>query len=185
MLKKAAFLIEDLGWNLKCRYGYWLHGPYGLCRVIEKIPFRFLVKYLRKYGAQVGDDCIIERGIRIHRPFGKMPFENLSIGKNVYLGHNVLLDLTQKVIINDFVCIGADTQIWTHSGYYDNTDCKYLENTGAVLIKEYAIIYSSVILAHGITVGKMSRTGANSFVNKNIEDNIFAAGTPVKTIELK
>jgi len=185
MLKKAAYLVEDLGWNLKCRYSYWLHGPYGLCKVIEKIPFRFLVKYLRKYGAQVGDECIIERGIRIHRPFGKKPFENLRIGKNVYLGHNVLLDLTQKVTINDFVCIGADTQIWTHSGYYDNTDYKYLENTGAVLIKEYAIIYSSVIVAQGITIGKMSRIGANSFVNKNVENNLFAAGTPVKTIELK
>lgn len=182
MLKGLFFLFEDFRWNIKCHYNYWLHGPYGLCKVIEKIPFRYLIKYLRKYGAEIGEGCIIERGIRIHRPFGERPLENLRIGKKVYLGHNILLDLTRKVTIDDFVCIGADTQIWTHSGYYDNADKKYVEKTGEVLIKEYVIIYSAVIVAQGIIIGTGSRIGANSFVNRNIDDNLVVAGIPAKII---
>ena len=75
------------------------------------------------------DEYLIKRGIRIHMPFGKKPYENLKIGKKVYLGHYVFLDLTRHVTINDFVYIGAVTQIWTHSGYYDTVDNKYIEKT--------------------------------------------------------
>ncbi len=57
------------------------------------------------------DEYLIKRGIRIHMPFGKKPYENLKIGKKVWLGHYVFLDLTRHVTINDFVYIGAVTQI--------------------------------------------------------------------------
>lgn len=184
MLKKLVWLFEDFGWNIRCRYNYWLHGPYGLCKVIERIPFRFIIKYLRKYGAKIEDNCTFERGLRLHRPLGSKPFENLSIGKNVYLGHNVLLDLTQQVVIKDFVCIGADTQIWTHSGYYDIDDeNKYVENVGKVVVEDHVIIYSDAIISQGVTIEKFSRVGANSLVNRNVGRNCFVAGIPAKIID--
>ena len=105
MIKKLFWAIEDLKWNFRCRYNLWLHGPYGLAKVIENIPFHFLVKYLRKYGASIGQNCRFERGINLHRPLGRKPLENLIIGDDVYLGHDTLIDLSKRVILQNKVII--------------------------------------------------------------------------------
>jgi acetyltransferase-like isoleucine patch superfamily enzyme len=185
-MKKLLWFIEDSTWNIRCGYNYWLHGPYGLCKVIEKIPNRFLIKYLRKFGASIGSNCLFERGINIHRPFGRKPFENLIIGNNVYLGHNTLIDLTRKVELKNRVIIASRCQIWTHASYYGNSDIdkpNYGEYFGEVMINEGAIIYSNTIVMHGITIERFSRIGANSLVNKTIPGGEFWGGVPVKKIE--
>ena len=79
MLKRVFWSLEDLGWNLRCRYGFWLHGPYGLAKVIEKMPFRYIAKYLRKYGATISDTTRIERGMIIQRPDPVKPFNNMIL----------------------------------------------------------------------------------------------------------
>ncbi len=150
------------------------------------MPFRFVVKYLRKYGATIGDNCRFERGINIHRPIGKRPFENLIIGKEVYLGHNILIDLTCKVEIKKKVSIGARCQLWTHAGYYaakDMINPEYREQFGDVIINECTIIYSNVVIGHGVTIGNFARIGANSLVNKNVDDYAFVGGVPMKAIQ--
>ena len=40
----------------------------GLSGVIERMPSHFLIKYLRKYGATIGEGCLIEKGLNLHRP---------------------------------------------------------------------------------------------------------------------
>ena len=185
-MKTIALFAENLGWALKCRYNLWLHGPYGLAKVVEKIPFRFLIKYLRKYGATIGENCRFERGVRIHRPLGSRPFENLVIGNDVYLGHNILIDLTRKVTIKNKVIIASDCNIWTHTSVYEpgaSGISVYTEKVGEVTVEEAAIVYSGVIISFGVTIGGFSRIGANSMVNKSIGPNTFAGGVPA--VEIK
>ncbi|MGC9375621.1 MAG: acyltransferase [Bacteroidales bacterium] len=185
-MKNIFWFIEDLVWNVRCSYNLWLHGPYGLSKVIEKIPFRFLIKYLRKYGATVGEDCRFERGLNIHRPLGKKPFENLIIGNNVYLGHNTLIDLSRKVILKDRVIFASRCQIWTHASYYEGNTIEnhqYGEHYGDVIINEGALIYSNTVITHGNEIGKFAVIGANSLVNKSIPENEFWGGVPVRKIK--
>ena len=185
-MRDLLLRIEDLGWSIRCNYSLWLHGPYGLAKVIEKIPFRFIIKYLRKYGATVGDNCRFERGINLHRPLAKPPFENLIIGNNVYLGHNIIIDLTQKVVIEDDVIIASGCKIWTHASYYERNNTKkniYKEKFGEVNIKKSALIYSDVIISQGTTIGSNSKIGANSLVNKNVDNGDFFGGVPAVKIE--
>ncbi len=63
-MKTIALFAENLGWALKCRYNLWLHGRMVWLKLF-RIPFRFLIKYLRKYGATIGENCRFERGVRI------------------------------------------------------------------------------------------------------------------------
>lgn len=185
MIKKLFWAFEDIGWSISCRYNIWLHGPYGLSKIIEKMPYRFLIKYLKKYGATIGENCRFERGINLHRPIEKPPFKNLIIGNNVYLGHNTLIDLSKKVTLEDNVIIASRCQIWTHASKYESDDLKnlkYIEHYGDVLIKNAAIIYSGVIIKHGIKIGKKAEVGAGSIVIRDIPDFVFAAGIPVKII---
>lgn len=184
-VKKLFWVVEDSRWNFRCSYNLWLHGPYGLAKVVEKMPFRFLVRYLRKYGATVGENCRFERGLNLHRPLGKKPFENLFIGNGVYMGHNTLIDLSRKVVIEDKVIIASRCQIWTHASYYGNPSInnpEYGEHFGEVRIGEGAILYSNVLLAHGIVIGKFAKVGACSLVNRPVPDNSFVGGVPAKEI---
>jgi acetyltransferase-like isoleucine patch superfamily enzyme len=186
-MKNIFWAIENFNWNIKCRYSLWLHGPYGLSKVIEKMPFRFIVKYLRKYGANIGENCRFERGLNIHRPLGKKPFENLTIGNMVYMGHNTLIDLSKKVEIKDKAIIASRCQIWTHASHYTYQNPEspgYIELLGDVTIDEFAILYSNVLITHGTTIGKFARIGANSLVNNSIPEGQFWGGVPAKFIIL-
>ncbi|MGA3013080.1 MAG: acyltransferase [Bacteroidales bacterium] len=186
MVKRLFWLIEDLVWNIRCRYNFWLHGPYGLSKVVEKMPYRFLTKYLRKYGASVGEKCRFERGLNIHRPIENPPFKNLSIGNNIYLGHNTLIDLTKKVKIEDNVIIASRCQIWTHASFYGSNDIdnlNYQEKLGEVVIKNASMIYSGVIIIQGITIGERSVIGAGSIIINDVPGFQFFAGNPAKFIK--
>ncbi len=186
-MKQIFLFFEDIGWNIRCRYNYWLHGPYGLAKVVEKMPFRFLIKYLQIYGATIGDNCRFERGMNIHRPLGDKPFENLIIGNGVYIGHNTLIDLSRKVEIKDKVIIASRCQIWTHASYYKairkQSEQEYGEYYGPVSIEEGALIYSGVIITHNAIIGRNAKIGASSLVNKNVEPYSFVAGVPAKIMK--
>lgn len=184
-MKVIFWRFEDFIWDLRCRYNYWLHGPYGLAKVIERMPFRFIVKYLRKYGASVGENCRFERGLNLHRPTSTPPFKNLKIGNGVYLGHNTLLDLTEPIQLEDKVIVATRCQFWTHASIYKQNNIEspeYDEIKSPVKVCQGAIIYSNVLVGAGVTIGAFARVGANSLVNKNVKEQMFVGGVPSKEI---
>ena len=186
-MKSFLVSLERLIWSMRCSYGLWLHGPYGLSKIVEKLPFRHCTHFLRKYGATIGQGGIIERGLYIHRPFGKnKPFENLHIGKNVYIGKEVILDLTMPLTLKDASSIGARVQIWTHSGYYKGNTLEtrdYTEDREEVIIEEGAMVYSGSLVKHGTRIGKFASVAALSMVNRNVEDYATASGVPIRVIQ--
>lgn len=185
-MKSIIWFFEDLIWNFRCNYGLRLHGFTGLSSVLKRIPDRFLVKYLRKYGATIGEKVHIESGFYIHRPlWKKKPFENLSIGNFVYIGHDVIIDLSMPVILKDACSIGSRVQIWTHSSYFrgitvENRDIH--EFRGEVIIEEGAMIYSNTLIKQGVTIGAFASISACSMVNTNVEAYATASGVPIKVI---
>lgn len=184
MSRKFFWTSEDIKWNIQCRYNFWLHGPYGLARVIERMPFRYITKYLKKYGADIGENAIIDTGIIIHRPDKHIPFKNLVFGSNIYIGHNTLFDLSEMIIIENNVKLGASCQLWTHIGFNSifesETITQYTEIFKQIRIKKNAICYSGVVISPGVIIGENCRVGANSVVNKDIPANSFCAGNPAK-----
>lgn len=186
MFKNLVFFLIDFIWNLRCKYKYWLYGAYGLTRVVESMPLKFVIKYLRKYGAQIGDNCIIDSGFKIHRPDSKIPFKNLVIGNYVYLGHNLLLDLTDKIIFEDNTALGANCQIWTHVGDYKyllRGKDDYVEKVGSVILKQGFVAYSGVIINPGLMLGQYSRVLALSMISHNIPNWEIWGGVPASIIK--
>jgi maltose O-acetyltransferase len=149
------------------------------------MPSHFVIKYLRKYGASIGDSCMIEKGLNIHRPETEKPFKNLVVGNDVYIGHKVKIDLSRKVTLHDNVIIGSRSMLWTHASYYFYENfapiCK--EHYGEVELFEYALIYSGVIISYGIKIGKRAIVGAGSMVNRPVEDKCFYGGVPARFIK--
>jgi len=183
-IRSVLLFFEDIHWNLSCRYNFMLYGPYGLSGVIERMPSQFLIKYLRKYGATIGKNCLIEKGLNLHRPEDKSPFKNLVVGNNVFIGHKTKIDLSRTVRIYDNVLIGSRCMLWTHSSdyVYENLVPLYREYYGEIEICEYALIYSGVIISYGIKVGNNAKVGAGSMVNRSLEAKCFYGGVPAKFI---
>jgi acetyltransferase-like isoleucine patch superfamily enzyme len=180
MLKKLFWSLEDCSWNFKCRYGFWLHGPYGLARVIEKMPFRYIVKYLRRYGATVADTTRIERGMIIQRPDPVKPFKNLVLKDGSFVGYKAIMDLSEPIVFEEYAGIGGFCQVWTHQTTSLIPPCP--ENRGSVILRRNSICYSGVIVSPGVTIGENARVGACSLVNKDVPPDTFVGGVPAKPI---
>jgi acetyltransferase-like isoleucine patch superfamily enzyme len=161
-----------------------LYGPYGLSGVIERMPSYFLVKFLRKYGATIGEGCLIEKGLKLHRPEAENSFKNLVIGNNVFIGHETKLDLSRKIVIHDHVLIGSRCMLWTHSSdyQYEKFIPLYKEYFGEIEIGEYSLIYSGVIISFGIKIGDHIKVAAGSMINRSLEERGFYGGVPARLI---
>ena len=81
---------------------------------------------------------------------------NILIGEHVKLGKNAM-------IFNN-VTIGQN-----HGEY--------------PIIGDNVTIYSGTIIIGGISIGNNVTIGANSFINKNVEDDVVIAGNPARVIE--
>lgn len=113
-------------------------------------------------------------------------FGNVSIGKNTWVGPNVILDGSGGLVIGSNCSISAGVQIYTHdtvkwaisggleSYEYDKT-----------VIGDNCYIAPNVIIAKGVSIGKGSIIGANSFVNKSIPEHSIAYGNPATFKKLK
>jgi len=189
MIKKIFWLLDDLRWSFLCSWSFWLHGPYGLAITIEKLPFRYVIKYLKKYGATIGNNSVIDTGIIIHRPDKEIPFKNLSIGDNCYIGRKVLFDLSDQIIVEHDVAIGTGCQFWTHVGDFKKnlTDREndYREEKAPIKVKKRTVIYSAAVISPGVTIGKYARVGACSLVNKNVTPKSFFGGVPARFVKMR
>ena len=100
--------------------------------------------------------------------------KNLTLGKNTDVGAFCYINALNGVIIERDVQIGSHCAIYSVSTIDDKG--------GRVTLKENCRLGSHSTVMPGVTIGKNSIVGAHSFVNKNIPDNVIAAGCPAKII---
>lgn len=186
-VKKLIVSFILFKYLILCRVKFWIYGPYGVSDVLKIVPFPFIQKILVTYGAQIGRNCVIDTGIMIHRPDNKVPFKNLIIDDNCYIGHNTLFDLSAEVHLEHDVGIGAFCQFWTHVGEYKDVlidrENDYHETIAKILVRNRTVIYSGSIISPGVTIGECTRIGAGSVVTEDVAAQIFCAGVPAKKIK--
>ena len=138
---------------------------------------------MRFHGSSIGENVTIDSGLIIHRFNQKSDFKKIFIGNNCHLGHNMIFDVSDEIIVGDNTAFGANCQIWTHTGdwTYDRNDEE--DYTASVVIGEGVICYSGVILSPGITIGKYARIAGNSIVINNVIEQSFNGGVPSKFIK--
>ena len=94
---------------------------------------------------------------------------DVKVGKNSWIGPNVILDGTDGLEIGDFVSVSAGVQIYTHhtvdwSNSLGSKPIKKLKTT----IGDGVYIGPNSVIQMGTTIEDNSVIGAMSFVNKNI-----------------
>jgi len=99
----------------------------------------------------------------------------LKLGYKTDIGAFTYINAKNGVIVEDFVQIGSHCSLYSESTI-DN-------KVGQIKLKKNCKIGSHSLIMPGVTIGENAVIGAFSFVNKDVPDNVVAAGVPVKVIK--
>lgn len=124
------------------------------------------------------DRCCIEPNFYCDYGF------NISVGKNFYSNHNLVILDANKVVFGDNVFIGPNCGFYTAGHPLDaETRNKGLEYAKPIEIGNNVWIGGNVVVLPGIKIGDNTVIGAGSVVTKNIPSNVIAVGNPCKVIK--
>ncbi len=150
---------------------------------------------------KIGENVIFEDGVRVFHP------ENITIGNNVYIGHNTYLKgyYKNEMKIGDHAWIGQDCFLHSAGGieigravgigptvkiitstHREEDLSKPLifcdMNFDKVIIEDGCDIGIGTIILPGVKIGEGSIIGAGAVVTNDIEPYTVAAGVPAKLL---
>jgi len=107
---------------------------------------------------------------------------NLTIGNNVVVHRNVLLDDRGGIEIGNDVSISDFANIYSHS--HDIYDIHKVNTPVTRIGNGVRITYHATVLA-GVEVGERAMIGTSAVVTRNVEANHIVVGIPAKTAKVK
>lgn len=106
---------------------------------------------------------------------------DVRVGKNTWIGPNVVLDGTAGLEIGDHCSISAGVQVYTHNTVNWSTSLGVESaDTAPTKIGSGVYIGPNSIIQMGVTVEDRAVIGAMSFVNKDVLRNSTVFGCPAK-----
>ncbi len=108
---------------------------------------------------------------------------DVKVGKNTWIGPNVILDGSGGLEIGDYVSISAGVQIYTHHtvNYATSLGIKPIDKN-STKIGNGVYLGPNSIIQMGVKIGDKAIVGAMSFVNKNIENRGKWYGNSLKKL---
>ena len=101
--------------------------------------------------------------------------DGLKLGYKTDIGAFTYINAKNGVVIEDFVQIGSHCSLYSESTI-DN-------KVGQIILKKNCKIGSHSVIMPGVTIGENAVIGAFSFVNKDVQENVVAAGVPIRVIK--
>lgn len=134
--------------------------------------------YFKKLIGKYNDNFYIEPPF--HCDYGY----NISLGKNFYANHNLVILDCANVTIGDYVFIAPHVGIYTAGHPIDpakrNT---FIEDSKPITIGNNVWIGGGVTILPGVNIGDNVVIGGGSVVVKDIPPNVVAVGNPCKPIK--
>jgi putative colanic acid biosynthesis acetyltransferase WcaF len=142
------------------------------------------VIFLKILGAKIGKNVIIHN-VKFFNYYRK-GFKGLSIGDNSFLGNETMIDLADKVSIENYVTLAERVLILTHTnvGYKEHPLQKFFPSfSKPVIIERGSFIGANVTILPGCNIKECSFIAAGSVVTKDTASFSLYAGTPAKFIK--
>ena len=161
----------------------WRHFVRGIEGVEDELRLasRDHVAILRRYGARVGEGSNVVGPLAVIN--AERDLANLSIGERVHVGADVLVDLVERVTINDGATVSMRVCIVTHFDIgHGPLAATRPRETGPVTIGAGAYLGAGAIVLHGVTVGREAIVGAASLVREDVPDGAIVGGVPARLL---
>lgn len=155
----------------------------GLIRCLPVDSFgRLRTRLYRLAGAHIGKHTTISGTLRLTG--GRHAAERLKIGHSCYLNEGIYFNLGADVSIDHDVSIGMQCLFITASHEIQQAGRRAGPNVfSPISVGAGSWIAARVTVLPGVSIGQGSVIGAGAVVNKDIPDNVLAAGTPCKIIK--
>lgn len=153
-----------------------IHGKHAEEHLIENVKYPRLV--LKLLGIPVGQNCRIREGLSLYN-YKK---GNLQIGKNIHIGKGVLLDLSERIRIEDNCTISMGCKLLTHLDLGDSTLANdYPKTSSPLVVSNNTYLGANCVVLHTTEIiGQRTLLAANSTLNQNTEASGVYAGSPAK-----
>ncbi len=177
--------IDEVGLKKTCRFIAFSLFQVFYHHIIDHL---FYFSHARKLllttvGAKIGKNTIL-MDIHFFNWHHTGP-GGLKIGKECFIGDDVLIDLYDKVILEDQVTLAARVTVLTHLsvGYKNHPLQRFFPKASkSVRFRSGCVVGASSIILPGVTIGKRSFVAAGAVVTKDVKPATLVAGVPAKTI---
>jgi len=139
--------------------------------------------FLRLFGSRICSDAVLQN-VRFYNLY-RTGLRGLHIGHRCYIGNEALIDLADKVIMEDDVTLAARVHILTHVnvGYDSHPLQSHIPGVQApVYIERGAFVGANAVLSAGVRIGECSVVGAGAVVVKDVPAYTVVAGVPARTL---
>lgn len=141
-------------------------------------PWRIFI--LKLFGADVTFKSGVYSSAKIWAPW------NLKMGRNAWLGPNVICYNQARVCIDDDVTVSQYAYLCTASHKTDDVNSKdYGLLISPITIKKGAWVGTRAYIGMGVEIGSYAIVGATASVYKDVEDNHIVGGNPARTIKIR
>ena len=125
----------------------------------------------------------VKGNLLIEQPFVCDYGYNISVGKNFYSNHNLVILDCAKVSFGDNVFIAPNCGFYTAGHPLEASERnKGLKYARPITVGDNVWFGANVSVLPGVTIGDNCVIGAGSVVNKDIPANSLAVGNPCKVI---
>jgi acetyltransferase-like isoleucine patch superfamily enzyme len=140
----------------------------------------------------IGDDCTFRSSFSSNTIGLKQKcFLSANKGANLIIGNScglsgVVISVEKNIVIGNRVFFGANVTICDSDRHPIDSKLRlqgFKGDIAPVHIHDDVWIGMNSVVLKGVTIGKGTVVGANSLVNKNLPENVIAAGSPAKIIK--
>ncbi len=139
--------------------------------------------FLQILGAKIGKSSVI-MDVKFFNWYHTGP-GGMTIGNECYIGDEALIDLYDKVILEDQVTLAQKVIVLTHLnvGYLNHPLQKlFPKTTKPAIFRRGCVVAANSTILPGVTIGSQSFVAAGSVVTKSVPPNTLVAGVPAKLV---
>lgn len=180
ILKKIKLCIFDLFLIAV----YWNGKLEGINKLLFFFRDNNAIYILKKFNANIGMNVGILPPLIVHSHNKNCNYKNIIIGNNCRIGRGTLIDIANKIEIQNNVVISMGVTLLTHMDVGTSplaSNPKY-NNQAGLKIENGVYIGANATVLCGITIGRNAIVGAGAVVTKNIDPFSIVAGVPAKLI---
>ncbi len=122
----------------------------------------------------IGSHTSIHRGCRFYNPSG------VSLGNNIIINRNVLLDGRMGLHVGDNTSISEGSKIFTLE--HDPNSVDFESRGGKVSIGDRVFIGASALMLPGVSIGEGAVVAAGAIVTEDVAPYNIVAGVPARVI---